>query len=304
MQTSANGIAELEAEEGVVLRAYLCPAGKWTIGAGLTAASGVVKPKPGMVITRAEATNLLQRALRQSYEPAVAAAMPAAKQHQFDAGVSFHFNTGAIRRASWVTLWRKKAGRDPIKAKLLLWTKGGGKVLPGLVKRREREAAMLLDRVYSHAVQHQVTEPTANGRAVWALSLTLEERKAAAAALKSLGYDIGLTLASPYASVIRQFQRDHGLTVDGIVGRATLSTLQRRIDAKAKAVPAVGVPAVAASGSATGAWDAVSGIAVPDSLVIAGAVLFGLWTAYRYRDVIAAKVQTRVPGVARFLRSF
>lgn len=304
MQTSAKGIADLEAEEGVVLRAYLCPAGKWTIGAGLTAASGVVKPKAGMQITRAEATNLLQRALRERYEPTVADAMSAAKQHEFDAGVSFHFNTGAIRRASWVTLWRKRAGRDAIKAKLLLWTKGGGKVLPGLVKRREREAAMLLDGVYSFSVKHEVSAPAADARASWALSLTLEERKAASAALKSLGYDIGLTLAAPYASVIRQFQRDHGLTVDGIIGRATLSTLQRRIDAKARAVPAVGVPAVAASGTATGAWDAVSGMAVPDSVVIAGAAAFGLWTAYRYRDVIAAKVQNRASGLARFLRSF
>jgi lysozyme len=304
MQTSAKGIADLEAEEGVVLRAYRDVVGVWTIGAGLTAASGVVKPKAGMQITRAEATNLLQRALRERYEPNVADAMPAAKQHEFDAGVSFHFNTGAIRRASWVTLWRKRAGRDAIKAKLLLWTKGGGKVLPGLVKRREREAAMLLDGVYSVSVKHEALTPTANARAAWALSLTLEERKAAAAALKSMGYDIGLTLATPYASVIRQFQRDHGLTVDGIIGRATLSTLQRRIDAKARAVPAVGVPAVAASGTATGAWDAVSGMAVPDSLVIAGAAAFGLWTAYRYRDVIAAKVQNRASGLARFLRSF
>ena len=59
MQTSQRGIAFLERHEGVVLRAYRCPAGHWTIGAGLTAASGVVTPKPGMVITRKEATRLL-----------------------------------------------------------------------------------------------------------------------------------------------------------------------------------------------------------------------------------------------------
>lgn len=304
MQTSANGIAHLEAEEGVVLRAYLCPAGRWTIGAGLTAASGVVKPKAGMVITRAEATDLLQRALRQNYEPAVAAVMPGPKQHEFDAGVSFHFNTGAIRKASWVTLWRKRAGRDAIKAALMLWTKGGGKVLPGLVARRQREAAMLLDGAYASTSKRPDVTPTANAVAAWALNLTGDEKAAAIQALRSLGYDLGPGKFTIYASGVRQFQRDHGLTVDGIIGRATLSTLQRRIDAKAKAVPAVGVPAVAASGSATGAWDAVSGMAVPDSLVIAGAAVFGLWTAYRYRDVIAAKVQTRAPGMARFLRSF
>ena len=104
MRISEPGLAMLEAEEGVVLRAYRCPAGVWTIGAGLTAASGVVKPGPGMVITPEAAKDLLARALARNYEPAVTRAMepghPVA--HEFDAGVMFHFNTGAIGRASWV----------------------------------------------------------------------------------------------------------------------------------------------------------------------------------------------------------
>ena len=51
MQLSDKGLAFLETHEGVVLKAYRDPVGVWTIGAGLTAASGVVKPKAGMVIT-------------------------------------------------------------------------------------------------------------------------------------------------------------------------------------------------------------------------------------------------------------
>lgn len=90
MQTSANGVVSLEQGEGVVLRAYRCAAGILTIGTGLTAASGVVKPKPGMVTTRAEASNLLERALRANNETAVAAAMLGAKQNDFDAGIGFH----------------------------------------------------------------------------------------------------------------------------------------------------------------------------------------------------------------------
>ena len=105
MQTSERGIAFNERLEGVVLRAYRCPAGKWTIGAGLTAASGVVDPGPGMVITVEDASRLMALALRKKYEPAVARAMPGAKQHAFDGGVSFHWNTGAISRASWVPAW-------------------------------------------------------------------------------------------------------------------------------------------------------------------------------------------------------
>ena len=44
MQTSAQGIVALELEEGVVLKAYRDAVGVWTIGAGLTASSGVVRP--------------------------------------------------------------------------------------------------------------------------------------------------------------------------------------------------------------------------------------------------------------------
>jgi GH24 family phage-related lysozyme (muramidase) len=43
MQTSSRGVAGLEQEEGVVLRAYCCPAGVWTIGAGLTEAVAEIR---------------------------------------------------------------------------------------------------------------------------------------------------------------------------------------------------------------------------------------------------------------------
>ena len=67
-----------------------------------------------MFITKAEASNLLQRALRANYEPAVKAAMPGARQHEFDAGIGFHWNLGAIGRASWVKAWRAKKPRAEI----------------------------------------------------------------------------------------------------------------------------------------------------------------------------------------------
>jgi len=101
-EISPAGLEQLVAEEGEVLRAYRDVAGVWTIGVGLTAASGVVTPKAGMVITKAESRRLLAAALKRRYEPAVAAAMLGAPAHAFDGAVSFHFNTGAIARASWV----------------------------------------------------------------------------------------------------------------------------------------------------------------------------------------------------------
>lgn len=321
MQMSAQGIAALKADEGEVLRAYRCPAGIWTIGVGLTAASGVVRPKAGMVITPEQSTALLKEALQRSYEPAVAVAMSQAigntvtrpKQHEFDAGVSFHFNTGAIKKASWVRLWKSRlSSRHDIRAAMMLWTKGGGKVLPGLAARRERECRMLLDGVYhgqpaNTPAPAKAVPPLTPGIARWGLALSAREVGEVRAAFSRLGYDPGSAPDSVLAAAVRAFQTDHGLTVDGVIGRATLSTLQRRLDAPGAAArpAAVGAPLMAASTTDVGS-------AYLDGLGTAGAewvalALVGLWavsTAWSYRDVIAAKATRLSPRLATFLRSF
>lgn len=302
MQTSAQGVATMKHHEGEVLRAYLCPAGIWTIGVGLTAASGVVKPKAGMVITSAQSTNLLGEALRRNYEPTVREAMPGARQHEFDAGVSFHFNTGAIRKATWVKKWRAKAAESVIRSGLLAWNKGGGKVLPGLVRRREDEARMLLEGKYPvSAKAPPVDKPAPGGSPVWALEMNGAERVRVQEALAAVGYGKGGIL---FATDIQSFQRDHGLTVDGIIGRATLSTLQRRIDAAAKAKPAVAAPVVASAAPATGAGEVLTLPPSADWLILGLAAAYGLWVAYRYRDAIAANLNHSLPRAAAFLRSF
>lgn len=62
-------------------------------------------------------------------------------QPQFDALVSFHYNTGAIHRA---TLTRKHVAGDHEGAarEFSRWKHAGGRVLKGLVRRRRAEAAL------------------------------------------------------------------------------------------------------------------------------------------------------------------
>jgi len=304
MDISEPGIAMLEAEEGVVLRAYRCPAGVWTIGAGLTAASGVVTPRAGMVITPAEASALLAKALEKNYEPAVDRAMWPGRpvQHEFDAGVMFHFNTGAIGRASWVKAWITD-NADAARRGLMAWNKGGGKVLPGLVKRREREADLLLKGVYT-PVKARRAAVTAHGPARIALPLSAAEFSAARAALAGLGYAVGTDPIRITAQAVRSFQRDHDLTVDGILGRATLSTLQRRIDARRKTAVAAPALGLTGAGTATGGTDALAGVPLSGAVLLGLAVLWAGWLAFQYRDAIAATVQRRLPRLARILRSF
>lgn len=307
MKLSDKGLAFLEAHEGVVLKAYRCPAGIWTIGAGLTSASGVVKVRPGMILSNAEASRLLREALSKNYQPRVARAMPAAEQHEFDAGTCFDFNTGAIHRATWVKRWREKADDALIKAGLMAWVKGGGRVLPGLKRRREEEAVMLLEGRYIGVNAPLVLKKSArpeSALARWAVALDGDEIGRIRDGFRKLGYDPGPDTDGVIVAAAVNFQADHDLKTDGIIGRATLSTLQRRLDAAAKAKPAVAVPAAAGAGSATDSFDGLNLPPQGEWLILAAACLFAAYVAWRYRDVVAAKVQGILPRTAAFLRSF
>lgn len=298
-QTSSKGVAFLERHEGVVLKAYRCPAGVWTIGAGLTAGSGVVRPHAGMVITRDEATRLLQLALRQNYEPRVARAMPGAKQHEFDTGVSFDFNTGAIHRATWVVRWRDQAAG--VREALLAWNNGGGRVLPGLTRRREEEYRLLAHRDYGTPARW----PRAPGLARIMIDIASAELAAARAALAGLGYAIGEDPAGFSEAAIRDFQRDHDLTVDGIVGRATLSQLQRVIDSRRKAAAPAAVTAVGGADSTVQvSADLDPELAWLGPLALIVGAIWLAWLAWQYRDTLAAAIKPYLPRLARKLWSF
>lgn len=307
MQTSTAGEAALIQEEGEVLRAYRDVVGRWTIGVGLTDASGVVKVRPGMTITKSESRRLLGLALRRNYEPAVTNAMPGAAQHEFDAGVSFHFNTGAIGRASWVELWRAKAGRAAIMQRFMLWNKGGGKVLPGLTKRRERELSMLLDGKYLVAANEPTRASVSLAR--WVLALELPEKMASLDALMRLGYAVGMDPAAVPAAEVRRFQGDHDLTQDGRIGRATLTTLQRRINAaeQAKAMTLVSAGTGGSAAIDASQQDLLSTLVSGPWIWAALGAALALWAIiliWRYRDVVAAKVAPRAPRLAAILRSY
>ncbi|WP_375227525.1 glycoside hydrolase family protein [Roseobacter sp. S98] len=302
MKTSAEGIAFLERHEGVVLKAYRDPVGIWTIGAGLTKASGVINPKAGMKISKREASDLLGKALNRNYEPAVARTMPGAKQHEFDAGVSFHFNTGAIGRASWVKAWSARNWPE-VKRRLGLWRKAKGRVLPGLVRRREEEFDVMRDADYGTAPARSPSEMLA--RIV--VPIDGSEMAEIRAGLAGLGLDVGRDARGVRVGAVVKFQRDHDLTVDGIIGMATLSTLQRRLDARKKTKDTA---LTSATGTAVGAGSGAADLVDPSlsavfvALVLLNALLFALWYTWKYRDVLAAKIQNTLPSLARKLRSF
>lgn len=317
MQTTSEdkGIPFLEAHEGVVLTAYRCPAGRWTIGAGLTAASGVVTPRAGMTMTRAEASRLLKLALARNYEPAVRQALGPVASHAFDGAVSFHFNTGAIGRASWVGAY-KASDWARVRSRLALWNKGGGRVLPGLKRRRREEAEIiLLDKWPADLRIASGVAPADPHHASFVISVTASEIADIRDAFRESGFDPGVTAGTIDRQTVIDFQRRYGLTVDGLIGKQTLSALQREIDARRKSkqggAGAAGGGAVAGGNEAVapepavepgiigGPWITAGGIAVA-----AIALLFLAYLAWHYRDLIAARVQGFAPRLAGWLRSF
>lgn len=132
------GLELIKASEGLRLKAYRCPANILTIGYGSTGSH----VREGMIITEAQAEELLRSDLRR-FEDAVAEAVPGANDNQFSAMVSLAFNIGIDAFAKSTVARKAKAGEHLAAASAFaLWNKGGGKVLPGLVKRRAAEAQL------------------------------------------------------------------------------------------------------------------------------------------------------------------
>lgn len=142
---NAAGMAILKECEGLYLNAYKCPSGVWTIGFGCT--EGI---RPGMTITEAEAEEMLSKELTK-FEQGVDRMLGhiPLNDNQFSALVSLTYNCGLGAIEQGTTIRRHLEAKDYRRAAegFLLWNKGGGRVLPGLVKRREMEKKLFLSEV-------------------------------------------------------------------------------------------------------------------------------------------------------------
>src|SRR5574343_546614 len=127
--------------EGCKLKAYKCPAGIWTIGFGST--RGV---KEGDVITQEQADALLLEEAQEYLDEALRLSprLRSATPGQQAAIASFVYNCGAGNYKK-STLKRNVDAGDFNEAKhsIKMWNKANGKVLKGLVTRRQAEADLL-----------------------------------------------------------------------------------------------------------------------------------------------------------------
>ena len=167
MKLSKAGEDLMHKYEGFRSRPYLCPAHIWTIGYGhvlyqqqikmpvvrvegketpMIRKEMPLKPEDNRVWTKTEIDELFRDDVA-SFERGVLRLVPGVvgRQGSFDAlvSISFNFGLGNLQRST-IRMRANRGDWDGAAEAFRVWTKGGGKVLPGLVKRREAEIALFL----------------------------------------------------------------------------------------------------------------------------------------------------------------
>ena len=167
MKTSDAGIFALALHEGIVPGPYRDSVGVWTYGLGHTLGAGYPDPakmRRGMPsnldATLRDVFDLFRHDLPK-YEAGVNRAVKVPiTQAQFDALVSFHYNTGAIGKASLVK--RLNAGDlAGAAAGFMAWKKP-----PEIIERRKAEQALFAKGVYPKGLV-TVWQVSNSGRVIW-----------------------------------------------------------------------------------------------------------------------------------------
>lgn len=166
MRTSDKGIHLMHMFEGYRDKPYLCSASMWTIGwghvlyqdqiklpivrkegyTGVLRAELPLRPEDNRIWSKDELVEIFKADL-VSFERGVLRLAPnldsPEHQHKFDACVAFSFNVGLGNfQRSTIRQCIKREDWDAAADAFMQWTKAGGKVLKGLVRRRDAERAL------------------------------------------------------------------------------------------------------------------------------------------------------------------
>ncbi len=162
MKISQRGLAEIASHEAIVLSPYKDSVGVWTLGIGHTANAG--QPNPATERREFSIDEIMGIFAHdiQKFEDRVRNAFKRSlSQEQFDAAVSFDFNTGGIHRASWM---RHFNNGDDAKARkaFMAWRKPSE-----IIPRREKERDLFFDGKYSCDGRVSVYPASSSGKVLW-----------------------------------------------------------------------------------------------------------------------------------------
>lgn len=164
MRTSEAGLAIIKKWEGLKLTAYPDPATggePYTIGYGHTYLAGPPKVSLGMRISAAEASSILKDDLKKFEKSVESLLTRKPNQAQFDAMVSLTYNIGAGNFKKSTVLRKFNAGDIAGAAEaFMLFVKANGKVMKGLVNRRNDERELFLSGGTNSIVKEPAPEVT------------------------------------------------------------------------------------------------------------------------------------------------
>jgi lysozyme len=147
---SIEGLKLIKEFEGLRLKAYLDPVNIPTIGIGTTIYPTGIKVKLGDTITEKQAEEFLLHDLEVFHSCLKRAITAPVTQNQADALLSWCYNVGCGAATGSTLIKKHNAGDFKGAAEeFLRWNKAGGKVLPGLTRRREAERKLYLTSVVS-----------------------------------------------------------------------------------------------------------------------------------------------------------
>lgn len=176
MKITREGLDLIRSREACRLKAYLCPAGVWTIGWGHTGP----EVHEGLEWSQDECDAAFEAEILQ-YDSYVQKICPGASPAQHSAMVSLCYNIGmgAFAKSSVARLHNANKTAEAAQA-FALWNKAGGRVLQGLVLRRAAEAQLYLaGSVGDHP---QLRPATAEGEKPLSQSRAITGQTGAAAA--------------------------------------------------------------------------------------------------------------------------
>jgi GH24 family phage-related lysozyme (muramidase) len=219
MKISQTGLKLIEEFEGCRLTAYQDVVGVWTIGYGHT--KGV---KRGQCITREQAEHyLIQDVSKAEQNVNSYHDKYNWNQNQFDAMVSFAFNIGSINQLT-------ANGTRPIAViseKILQYNKAGGKVVSGLTRRRKAERLLFDKPITETGLKTENTTSQSQNNTVYQDIPTLRIGSKGLS-VKLWQIILGLQqdqIDGVYGPYTKQrtieFQAEHGLLKDGVVGPKT-----------------------------------------------------------------------------------
>lgn len=162
MKTSERGLAEIASHEGIVMSKYKDSVGVWTIGIGHTKNAGAPDPeKLKAALSLDKIMQIFSSDIKKFETRVLSAFNRTLTQAQFDAAVSFDFNTGGIHRASWVKQFNK--GDDQAARHSFMKWRKPREIIP----RRQAECDLFFDGRYSGNGKVNVYRATSKGRVMW-----------------------------------------------------------------------------------------------------------------------------------------